>query len=92
MILREKISDYTEQEFLAFLQEIDRANDNEPDSVLTPLLLHFRKITEHPSGINLLYRPSSEHAGEPEQVLKIVKDWRVANGKESFKPENSPAH
>ena len=91
MILRNKLSDYTEQEFLEFLQEIDRANDNEPDSVLTPLLLHFRKITEHPLGINLLYRPSTEHAGKPEQVLRIVKDWRLANGKETFKSENSSA-
>jgi hypothetical protein len=85
MILRDKISDYTEQDFLDFLHEIDRANDNEPDEVLARLLLHFRKVTEHPSGINLLYRPPTEHDGEPKQVLKIVKKWRLDNGKEVFK-------
>ncbi|WP_445009190.1 bacteriocin immunity protein [Pseudomonas faucium] len=56
MILKENLSDYTEQEFLEFLAEIDRANEDEPDEVLTPLLQHFRKVTEHPSGINLLYK------------------------------------
>ena len=86
MIFKEKLGEYTEQEFLEFLHEIDEANDNEPDEVLTPLLLHFRKITEHPSGIDLLYRPATEYEGEPEQVLKIVKAWRLANGKEGFKP------
>ncbi|MFJ3075788.1 bacteriocin immunity protein [Pseudomonas sp. NPDC087029] len=86
MILKENLSDYTEQEFLEFLAEIDRANEDEPDAVLAPLLLHFRKITEHPSGINLLYKPASSKEGEPEEILRIVKEWRLANGKDGFKP------
>lgn len=85
MKLKDKLNDYTEQEFLAFLHEIDRANEDEPEEVLAPLLLHFQKITEHPSGINLLYRPLSEEDGEPEQIIKIVKEWRLANGKDGFK-------
>lgn len=86
MILKEHLSDYTEQEFLDFINEIDRANEDEPDEVLGLLLQHFRKITEHPSGINLLYRPASKKDGEPEQILRIIKEWRAANGKDGFKP------
>ncbi|MDH0648086.1 bacteriocin immunity protein [Pseudomonas sp. GD03858] len=85
MKFKERLSDYTEQEFIEFIHEIDRANDDEPDRVLTPLLMHFRKITEHPSGIDLLYRPASEAEGQPEQIVKIVKAWRIANGKDVFK-------
>ncbi|WP_410896971.1 bacteriocin immunity protein [Pseudomonas guariconensis] len=86
MIFKEKLSDYTEQEFLDFLSEIDRANENEPEEALVPLLQHFRKITEHPAGTDLLYWPESNEAGEPEQILIIVKEWRRANGKDGFKP------
>ncbi|MBV4537820.1 MULTISPECIES: bacteriocin immunity protein [Pseudomonas] len=86
MILKPKLSDYTEKDFLDFIAEIDKANENEPDNVLTPLLMHFRKITEHPSGIDLLYRPTTKKAGEPAEVLRIVKEWRLANGKDGFKP------
>lgn len=87
MNLRDNISDYTEQEFLDFLHEIDRVNDQGSDKELSRLLLHFRAITEHPSGIDLLYRPQSPHDGEPEQVLNIVKAWRLKNGKPGFKGE-----
>ncbi|KHL74459.1 colicin immunity protein [Pseudomonas putida] len=86
MISKEKLSDYTEEEFLNFLKEIDRANDDEPDDALAHLLLHFRKIIEHPSGINLLYKPASSKEGEPEEILRIIKEWRLANGKDGFKP------
>jgi len=87
MIKKSKLSDYTEKEFLALIQEIDRANEDEPDHVLGSLLDHFSKITEHPSGYDLLYRPTTKEDGKPEQVLKIVKAWRLANGKEGFKPD-----
>lgn len=86
MTLKKNLSDYTEQEFLEFIHEIDRANDNEPDHILSPLLMHFAKITEHPSGFDLLYRPITKKAGEPAEVLRIVKEWRLANGKDGFKP------
>ncbi|MFJ4155798.1 bacteriocin immunity protein [Pseudomonas sp. NPDC089752] len=85
MTLKENLSDYTEQEFLEFLSEIDRANEDEPDEVLTPLLQHFRKVTEHPSGINLLYRPATPEDGKPEKIIEIIKSWRLANGKIGFK-------
>lgn len=85
MQLKYKLSDYTEQEFLAFLHEIERANEDEPEEVLSPLLMHFRNVTEHPSGINLIYRAATEEDGELEQIIRIVKEWRLANGKDSFK-------
>lgn len=84
-ILKNKFEDYTKQEFLAFLQVIDTAIEDEPDNVLVPLIEHFEKITEHPSGSDLFFRPQGSDRGEPEQVLEIVETWRLANGKEGFK-------
>lgn len=85
MTLKDSIDEYTRKEFLDFIGEIDRANEDEPDSVLSPLLMHFRKITEHPSGIDLLYRPATAEDGKPERIVEIVESWRLANGKSGFK-------
>ncbi|MFJ3075787.1 bacteriocin immunity protein [Pseudomonas sp. NPDC087029] len=85
MILKDQITDYTEQEFVEFLYEINRAIEDEPDKILIPLIGHFEKITEHPSGSDLFFRPQGSSQGEPEQVLKIIKDWRLANNKEGFR-------
>lgn len=81
-----KLNDYSEKEFLDLIHEIIRANEEEPDDVLGKLLDHFSTITEHPSGYDLIYRPSSQKDGEPEQILQIIKEWRLANGKDGFSP------
>jgi len=36
MILKDQITDYTEQEFVGFLYEINRAIEDEPEKILTP--------------------------------------------------------
>ena len=82
---KKTLPEYTEEEFLELIREIDRANEHEPDHVLGKLLQYFCDITEHPSGTDLLYRPVSEEQGEPENVLLIVKKWRADNGKPGFK-------
>lgn len=43
-----KLSDYTENEFLALIIEIHRANLEEPDHVLGGLLDHFQKSLNTP--------------------------------------------
>lgn len=85
MILKDNYHDYTEQEFLDFLLEINRAIEDEPDRILDPLIDHFERVTEHPSGSDLFFRPVGSNVGEPSEVLEIVKAWRLANGKEGFK-------
>ena len=87
MTLKPSYDDYTESEFIDLLKEIYRANAEEPDGILDPLLEHFSKITEHPSGTDLIYWPENDAQGELEAVLNIVKTWRAANGKPGFKPE-----
>lgn len=49
------------------------------------LLENFIKITEHPSGVDLIYYPENGEDDSPEGILRIVKEWRAKNGKPGFK-------
>ncbi|PUA41254.1 hypothetical protein C5U62_32945 [Pseudomonas protegens] len=78
------ISDYTEVEFLEFVRKIFRAEgatEQEDDKMVDD----FRRLTEHPSGSDLIYYPNNNREDSPEGVVKEVKEWRAANGKPGFK-------
>ncbi|EJK7443039.1 bacteriocin immunity protein, partial [Escherichia coli] len=49
------------------------------------LVDHFIKITEHPKKGDLIFYPNSQEDGEPENILKIVKEWRRSQGLPLFK-------
>lgn len=53
--MKNKFSDYTEAEFIQFMEEIFKENQAATDERLDPLLEHFEKITEHPDGTDLIY-------------------------------------
>lgn len=78
------LSDFTESEFLDFVTGIckDRyATEAEHiEAVLT-----FEKISEHPSGSDLLYYPEPGVDNTPAGIVKTIKEWRAANGKPGFK-------
>ncbi|EMK8258666.1 bacteriocin immunity protein, partial [Escherichia coli] len=46
---------------------------------------HFIKITEHPKKGDLIFYPNSPEDGKPENILKIVKEWRRSQGLSLFK-------
>lgn len=84
MELKHDITDYTESEFLNFLTIIcnaDTANEEEQIKLVT----HFEKVTEHPSGSDLIYYPEDGADDSPVGILKIIKEWRAKNGKPGFK-------
>lgn len=86
MMEKRALSDYTESEFLALLNLIFETNGTQPDEILDPLLEHFEMITEHPAGTDLIYWPEAPELGTPDQILRIVTEWRLASGKDGFKP------
>ncbi|ANI53640.1 colicin transporter [Pseudomonas sp. DR 5-09] len=45
------------------------------------------KISEHPSGSDILYYPAEGVEDSPAGALKAIKEWRAANGKPGFKPQ-----
>ncbi|CAI0755668.1 Pyocin-S2 immunity protein [Serratia liquefaciens] len=77
------ISDYTEKEFLEFVKGI--YNDTYPsEEAHIDAVMEFERLSEHPSGSDLLYYPEEGNQG-PEAVVKVIKEWRSKNGKPSFR-------
>jgi hypothetical protein len=85
--MKREISDYTEKEFIEFLQSVFEANTSS-DDILDPLLFEFERLTEHPAGSDLIYWPEDmNNTPTPEGITEIVKNWRAANGLPGFKRE-----
>lgn len=84
MIEKNKISDYTEREFLDFVRKICSA-EGETEEDNNKLVREFKRLTEHPDGSDLIYYPRDGREDSPEGVVQEVKEWRKANGKEGFK-------
>lgn len=87
--MEKRISEYTEAEFISFLQEIFTANKNAPDEVLDPMLDTLEQLTAHPAGSDLIYYPEEGADHSPEGITQTVKEWRTANGLPGFKDVSS---
>lgn len=85
--MKNDITDFTEDEFISFMQELLVANKAETDDVLDVLLEQFCEITGHPDGTDLIYYPEDGSNGSAEDVTRVVKEWRAAQGLPGFKGE-----
>lgn len=86
MKMKNSISDYTEAEFLTFLQAIfnvETSSEEEHKSWVR----HFVKLSEHPRGNGLIFYPDNEEDDSPAGILKTVKEWRASQGKQGFKKD-----
>ncbi|WP_300729269.1 bacteriocin immunity protein [Pseudomonas sp.] len=82
--MKNKITDYTEKEFLDFLISLcDSSLRTEDDDI--KMVLEFERLTEHPEGSDLIYYAASDQEATPEAILAKIKQWRAANGKPGFK-------
>jgi hypothetical protein len=79
------ISDYTEAEFISFIQKIRAINKMGSDEELGELLAQFRKLTGHPDGTDLMFYPEPGQDNSAEGVTRTVKEWRAAQGLPGFK-------
>jgi hypothetical protein len=91
MNFKDKFEDYTESEFLEFLQNIFSSHENlssdEFESFVRAHVQHFEKVSEHPDQSDVIFYPKPGQEDSPQGVLKVVKEWRAANGKPGFKPD-----
>ncbi|MCT8167380.1 MULTISPECIES: bacteriocin immunity protein [unclassified Pseudomonas] len=91
MKLKNRLEDYTEQEFLEFLEEFfENKNNLSGDKLashMNQLVNHFEQVTEHPAKSELIFHPAADVEDSPHGILKILKAWRAANGKPGFKAE-----
>ncbi|XSS63203.1 bacteriocin immunity protein [Pseudomonas sp. B11] len=89
MELKNKLEDYTESEFKEFLAEFfsnkQGLKGEDLGKYINKLAKHFDEITEHPEKNSLIFYPAEGVEDSPEGVLKVVKEWRAANGKPGFK-------
>ncbi len=83
--MKKSISDYTEAQFIQFMQAIRSANKSASDEALGELLEQFRLLTEHPAGTDLIYYPENGADNSNEGITETVKKWREANGLPGFK-------
>lgn len=87
--LKARYEDYTETEFLEFLNEFfHSATTLEGDDFgryISQLARHFATITEHPDEDDLIFHPPKGMVHTPAGILAAVKEWRSANGKAGFK-------
>ncbi|EHT4088321.1 bacteriocin immunity protein [Escherichia coli] len=91
-MFKEKLQDYTEDEFLNFLGGLRSSMKDEKslkgkelEMYWDSLVDHFIEITQHPSGSDLIFYPKSQGDDKPENILKIVKEWRRSQGLPLFK-------
>ncbi|AZC30323.1 bacteriocin immunity protein [Pseudomonas chlororaphis] len=92
-LMKNSFSDYTEAEFIELLEELLKEDmEAEIDIRADALLLHFKNISQHPAGSDLIYYPENGSSGSPEEVTRIVKEWRKANGLPGFKTPYSDDH
>lgn len=87
MTQKSTISEYTELEFLNFIKSIINPPDNVSDQELDAQIMVFKALSEHPNGSDLIYWPEAGGLDTPEEILRVIKEWRAANGKPGFKPE-----
>ena len=91
-MFKEKLQDYTEDEFLNFLGGLRSSmkdgkslKGKELEMYWDSLVDHFIEITQHPSGSDLIFYPKCQGDDKPENILKIVKEWRRSQGLPLFK-------
>lgn len=83
--MEKSISDYTEEQFIKFIEEIIMENEADSDEKLDILLDQFRALTGHPDGSDLIYYAPSDDVCTPEAITQTIKAWRAANGLPGFK-------
>lgn len=92
IVLKDKLEEYTEQEFLDILKEFRKSTrqakdlkGNKLDDYLDELMDNFIKVTGHPKGSDLIIYPEKDEDVEPHKIIEIVKEWRESQGLPTFK-------
>lgn len=83
------ITDFTEEKFISFMHKLPAENEAATDDVLVVLIDQFCDLSGHPDGTDLIYYPEGGSNGSAEDVTRIVKKWRAAQGLPGFKVDDS---
>ncbi|KLU17182.1 MULTISPECIES: bacteriocin immunity protein [Xenorhabdus] len=81
---KNKLEDYTEAEFLAFVTKICNA-DYDTEQQEDYDVSEFERLTQHPAGSDLIYYPEDCDDDSPAGIVARVKKWRIENQLPLFK-------
>lgn len=81
------LAEYTEKEFLEVVRNVFQACEQPDEKLLDKSLDNFITISEYPAASNLIFWPTANGLDTPEQIVRIIKEWRAVNGKPGFKTE-----
>ncbi|MCP1443511.1 hypothetical protein J3D54_002643 [Pseudomonas sp. GGS8] len=84
--LKKKLEDYTESEYARLINRLfegDYSSEKELDAIVDNIV----DTSEHPNGSDILYYPEDGVEDSAAGALNAIKQWRAANGKPGFKPE-----
>ncbi|WP_028631495.1 bacteriocin immunity protein [Pseudomonas parafulva] len=87
-MMNDKIADYTEREFYTLVYGIYHADPvlYPSDRAHTNGIIKFERLSEHPSGSDLIYYPGEVGiVDSPQAVVDEVKRWRQEQGLPGFK-------
>lgn len=79
------ITDMTEAEFLVVILDVFHACEGPDEKLLDNALDTLIRTSEYPEASDLVFWPAEEGLDTPEQILRIIKEWRALNGKPGFK-------
>lgn len=81
--MKNKITDYSEKEFLDFVISIW---DNDlPEEEEDELVAKFVELIEHPAKSDLIFWPKDGQEDSPEGIVNEIKRWYSEQGKPCFK-------
>ena len=83
--IKSSFSDYTEQDFAKFIDEIRKEDKAPTDERADVLVRHFNEVVGHPSGMDLIYYPERGADTSSAGITRTVATWRAANGLPGFK-------
>ena len=85
---KQKLEDYTEYEFLDFLNEFSAnpryQEEMDRESYIDSLVDHFDKIVDHPEGNGLIFYPPDDREDSPQGIIGEIKRWRKSQGLPPF--------
>ncbi|EXF95064.1 colicin immunity protein ImmE2 [Pseudomonas fluorescens HK44] len=83
MELKSKLSDYTESEFIDFINEIKFGSNDEAEE--DKLIFHFKKVVGHPAGSDLIFYPENKIENTAKEIIQTLKEWRAVQGLPGFR-------
>ncbi|MFL1455561.1 bacteriocin immunity protein [Marinobacter sp. GN3S48] len=80
---KNRLNDYSEQEFLEILKEFWDGDISEAEE--DEFVQRFNELVEHPDKSDLIFYPSGNRDDSPEGVVDELKRWYREQGKACFR-------